>query len=490
MSQVLELAKQGDTSAIAALMNRSLAPQGIKARVLLEGQTLKVLLEGLEVPSQERFTNYTLQGLRKIGVATAILEIYGKQSDTQGFAWSQRFQVEGDNFTPVGQTAAANSFGSATTATDQATPSPPDATRPNLNHNLDLDPNNIQSLAKQGNIAAIEAFVQSALSDREGIESFVELQGNLLQVTIQTKQFLDGPAFCGEFGTKMNGLHGGMIQELAVYKRKSEKAAPFLMKKMTLFSAPSLASSPRPTAPPPVAETQSTRSNPEASSTTSPQEPAPSYNSEEITGLDAAAIQNLAKQGNLAAIAAFVKSVLSDREEIEAFVELQGHVLKVTIQTKQFLDGPAFCGELGTKLGAIASSTIREIEFYKRKNEKTSPFLMKKATIFHNPTPEPHRASSSNDLRPNGQSSAMSGSYQAPNHADSEPQEQPKLDPTRVVAAIAVLGALALFLCIQVPRMMARFGVFGYFALVMAIMPVFKFYRLWQPAIAYILTGK
>jgi hypothetical protein len=298
MSQVLELAKQGDTSAIAALMNRSLAPQGIKARVLLEGQTLKVLLEGLEVPVQERFTNYTLQGLRKIGVATAILEIYGKQSDTQGFAWSQRFQVEGDNFTPVTQPSPTNPFAAAapdatrpeSTSPEPISPEPispepispesispesispesisPEPTSTPANSGVDLDPSNIQSLAKQGNIAAIEAFVKSALSDREELESFVELVDDVLKVTIQTKQFLDGPAFCGEFGTKMNGIHGGVIRELEVYKRKSEKTAPFLMKKMTLFSAGSAATSSRPTATPNASGTNGTGSMNASSSVT------------------------------------------------------------------------------------------------------------------------------------------------------------------------------------------------------------------------------
>jgi hypothetical protein len=265
MSQVLELAKQGDTSAIAALMNRSLAPQGIKALVLLEGQTLKVLLEGLEIPAQERFTNYTIQGLRKIGVAATILEIYGKQSDNQGFAWSQRFQVEGENFTPVAQPAPANPFVAAATDASSTSSAPSDAPANSPTH---LDPSNIQKLAKQGNIEAIAAFVQSALSDREELESFVELEGDVLKVTIQTKQFLDGPAFCGEFGTKMNAIHGGVIKELEVYKRKSEKTAPFLMKKMTLFSAASSASSSRSTSSPNAAGANGTENMNSSSSVT------------------------------------------------------------------------------------------------------------------------------------------------------------------------------------------------------------------------------
>ncbi len=268
MSQVLELAKQGDVSAIATLINRSLTPQGIKARIVLQDGTLKVLLESLEVPSQERFTGYIMQGLQKIGIPTATrLEIFGKQSGCEGFAWKQVFQVDGGTMTPIqppmtghdtqpgkAQSGKAQSDPIQSDTTIQPDPIQPEPIQSDpiqydtaQNHtassNLDgLDAVTIQKMAKQGNIAAIATFVKSALSDREGVESSVEMQSGILKVTIETKQFLDGPAFCGEFGTKMNVLAGGAIEEVEVYKRKNEKATPFLMKKMTLFStsAPSI----------------------------------------------------------------------------------------------------------------------------------------------------------------------------------------------------------------------------------------------------------
>jgi hypothetical protein len=266
MSQVLELAKQGDVSAIATLINRSLTPQGIKARIVLQDGTLKVLLESLEVPSQERFTRYIIQGLQKIGMPDATtLEIFGKQSGSEGFAWRQVFQVDGETMTPVqpqmsghgaqcdpvqsdtvqSDTAQSDTAQSDTAQSDTAQSDTaqsdiaqnPTAQNPTPSSNLNgLDAATIQKMAKQGNIEAIAAFVKSALSDREGVESFVEMQSGVLKVTIETKQFLDGPAFCGEFGTKMNALAGGAIEDVEVYKRKSEKTAPFLMKKMTLFS--------------------------------------------------------------------------------------------------------------------------------------------------------------------------------------------------------------------------------------------------------------
>jgi hypothetical protein len=372
MSQVLELAKQGDAKAIAALINRSLNPQGINTKVMGQGNTLKVLLESLDTPDQNRFQSYILQGLKKIGLDPAItqLEIYGKQGGAEGYAWTAAFEISGDSFTPIATPQAAAPKAPTATAVP-ATPNIP---------------------AESGNPFANDAGDNTAA---------------------------DSPVV------------------------KSD-----------------------------------------------------------VSGLDQAEIVKRAKQGDLGAIAAFVKSALAEKEGLESFVELNGNVLKVTIETKQFLDGPAFCGEIGTKLNEIASPMIREVEFYKRKSEKTAPFMMKKAVIFHeqaSPNTEPpsrqitsstsNTGSSTAGLRPNGQSSAMSGL--AGNAAvDAAPREKAKIEPARVLGAIVVLIFLIVFLAIQVPRMVSRMGVVGYFALVIAIVPAFKFYRFWKPMIDYVITGK
>jgi hypothetical protein len=223
MSQVLDLAKQGDADAIAALMNRSLTPQGVKARVILQGTTLQILLESLEVPAQERLCSYIVQGLRKIGTPTIQrLELFGKQSDCEGYAWTENYQVEGDNFTPI------SAIGSEALPVTPAAAPAQDVSG--------LDNAAIIKLAKTGQIEAIEAFVKSSLADRDDVVPFVELDGSVLKVIIETKEFLDGQAFCAKFGGKMNALTGGVVKELAVYKRRNAKSLPFLMNQMTLFS--------------------------------------------------------------------------------------------------------------------------------------------------------------------------------------------------------------------------------------------------------------
>jgi hypothetical protein len=236
MTQVLELAKQGDAKAINALVNRSLNPQGITAKVLCQADQMKILVESLDIPDKTHLTNYLIQGLTKIGVNLSYLEIYGKRTGQDGYAWTRAFQVAGEKFTPVAiGNSAAPTVDPNDAVADNPFLAPAPAGKPKSFQGLGKD--DILAQAQDGNLEAIETIVRAALSDKEDLVPYVELNGHVLKVTIETKQFLDGPAFCGEFGTKMNVLAGGVIKELEIYKRKSEKNAPFLMKQATLFTA-------------------------------------------------------------------------------------------------------------------------------------------------------------------------------------------------------------------------------------------------------------
>ncbi len=234
MTQVLKLAKQGDAKAINALVNRSLNPQGITAKVLCQADQMKILVESLDIPDKNHLTNYLIQGLTKIGVTLSYLEIYGKRTGQDSYAWTRAFQVEGEKFTPV---AAGNSAAPAPVGdvADHPFLAPAPAGKPKSSIQ-GLRQDDILAQAQDGNLEAIATIVRAALADKEDLVPLIELNGHCLKVTIETKQFLDGQSFCGEFGTKMNVLAGGVIKELEIYKRKSEKNAPFLMKKTGLFT--------------------------------------------------------------------------------------------------------------------------------------------------------------------------------------------------------------------------------------------------------------
>jgi hypothetical protein len=88
----------------------------------------------------------------------------------------------------------------------------------------------------------------------------------------------------------------------------------------------------------------------------------------------------LCHRGDLAAIQVFVDQMIGN-PSLFAHVALTVPVLKITVQTIQFLDGPRFAGELLEKLRPIASEKIRVIEMYKRKTASAPLCLMARTCL-------------------------------------------------------------------------------------------------------------
>jgi hypothetical protein len=77
----LELAKQGDPQAIAAVINNSLKSGKINADVFREDNSLHIMLEGDKVPaSQEKLVTFLRNGLTKLDIASIYtVKVYGRQ---------------------------------------------------------------------------------------------------------------------------------------------------------------------------------------------------------------------------------------------------------------------------------------------------------------------------------------------------------------------------------------------------------------------------
>jgi hypothetical protein len=225
MSQAIEQAQKGDPKAIAALMNRHLTPQGVAVQVAMFGETIQVLLDGIDVPNQAQMTTFVTTGLQKLGTPDMVhLHVFGKRTGEGQATWVAAFAKNEDIWVAI---------------------APPEA--------LSFGAGDIPLLARQGNTDALAQFVDTAIQDLMAntgdrvteaadeaatIESFVHLdESGLLNVTIQTTQFLDGPAFAAQFGLKMNAIASNAVREVALYKRKTAEASPFLIKQMTLHRA-------------------------------------------------------------------------------------------------------------------------------------------------------------------------------------------------------------------------------------------------------------
>jgi uncharacterized protein (DUF697 family) len=87
-----ELAQQGDADAIAALLNRTFAPEGISAKVATRGDRLHVVLDASETPQKEEaiaslravLTNLALDWLETVVV-------YGRRSGEEIPDWHEQF---------------------------------------------------------------------------------------------------------------------------------------------------------------------------------------------------------------------------------------------------------------------------------------------------------------------------------------------------------------------------------------------------------------
>jgi hypothetical protein len=68
-------------------------------------------------------------------------------------------------------------------------------------------------------------------------------------------------------------------------------------------------------------------------------------------------------------------------EGVEFFVQLDGGTLKVTLQTKKFLEAQDLAIELGKTIEKIAAEDILELVVYKRKSAETNTFLIKEMAL-------------------------------------------------------------------------------------------------------------
>jgi hypothetical protein len=91
---LLELAKQGDTQAIASLMNRHLYPKGITAKVAFKDACLEVILESAQVLNQQILLAFIRKGLTALGaVSIESVKVYGQQIGKEFPDWSKEFDL-------------------------------------------------------------------------------------------------------------------------------------------------------------------------------------------------------------------------------------------------------------------------------------------------------------------------------------------------------------------------------------------------------------
>jgi len=94
-STILERAKHGDAGAIAALMNRSLQPKGITARVIRDEGYLQIYLESEQAPQQTPLVEFSRKGITGLGIDSIhTVQLYGMQQGRPVPIWEQTLQLK------------------------------------------------------------------------------------------------------------------------------------------------------------------------------------------------------------------------------------------------------------------------------------------------------------------------------------------------------------------------------------------------------------
>jgi hypothetical protein len=202
MSDALAAAKLGNPSAIAAFLTHHLRTRSLKVKAASAADCLNLLVEGEALPDQEWVVGQVIHEVSALAIESiAVLQIYGKAAAESKPQWSYRFDLSQEV--------------------------PPE---------LEAEPIVIDpiTLAQEGNLEEIKKFITDVLSDRPDLEIFVELEGTCLKVIVQTSEFLDGQNFAADFGKKLSPIASDLVQEVAIYKRRSEASAGFLVKQMHL----------------------------------------------------------------------------------------------------------------------------------------------------------------------------------------------------------------------------------------------------------------
>jgi hypothetical protein len=90
----MDLAKQGDPSAIAALINRSLASKGIHAEAELEFECLKISLQAAQIPNQKAVVTIIHRGMIVLQVENIKrVKILTYRSDNHYLAWQYEIEL-------------------------------------------------------------------------------------------------------------------------------------------------------------------------------------------------------------------------------------------------------------------------------------------------------------------------------------------------------------------------------------------------------------
>ena len=201
---ILELAKQGDAKAIALLLNRQLQAKGITAAASLKDGCLQVMLESAEAPSQQVLAPWVSKSIAGLGAASIEkVKVYGRQTGAKVPAWSQEFEVAGQNL------SVANVTEEPASSSD----------------NTESNQLSLKERAKLGDVEAIASLLNLPLQNK-GISATASLQDGCLQVMLEGDRVPDEEASIRIVRRELTNLKAGAIASVKVYGQQAGEDFP------------------------------------------------------------------------------------------------------------------------------------------------------------------------------------------------------------------------------------------------------------------------
>lgn len=319
---LLQLAKQGDPSAISSLMNQSL-PKGITAKVSLKDDCLKVMLESVEVPEQRSCVEFVRKGIANLNIISIQqVKVYGRETGEDFPSWQEDFEIILSDV--------------------------PDTTE----------------LARQGDLEAINTLFTQWL-DSSGVTSKVTLKNDCLRVMLESSEFPDQSALTSQIFERVKQLNLQNCSQLKISGREPGDEFPDWQKDFDLTQDFDL-----------VQASQSLITNClqlptelEVYATALFAEPVQEPIPQELTPPQPKLLE-LARTGDVQAITN-VMNYLLESKGLTVSATIKGECLLVAIQSDCIPDQEQSITYLRKVLDEMKLSTVKQVKVYARRKGST-----------------------------------------------------------------------------------------------------------------------
>lgn len=304
---LLQLAQQGNLSAILDLLNQSL-PKEVASKVSLKQDCLKIMLESIEAPDQATSVEFVRRILVDFDAKTVRqVKVFGREIDEDFPSWQEEFEL----VPPALSTA---------------------------------------ELAKQGDIQAIHALVNQWLNASEATAK-VSLKAGCLRVMLEAIEFSDPDAIAANLFENVKALAIENCAQLKISGREPGDEFPDWQKEFDLSPPASLSASSD------SFDLQAfTEKNLEAVSLSSPS--------------SQASLLALAKNGDAEAIANVLNYLLRSKG-LTAIAKLKGNCLFVTILADEIPNQEQSASYILKILDELKSNSFNQVKLYGKRHGAT-----------------------------------------------------------------------------------------------------------------------